>query len=279
LISPDFVYSQNSLQDFLDCPRRFQLRHLLHLSWPAPETDDQASFEHHLDQGQVFHRSIQQFYSGIPVEAITASIQDELLLTWWNNFLSSAKGFPWSALPEKPEGLTIQTEYSLSARLRDHRLTAKYDLIAALRGRQFWIYDWKTSLTIPPREKMEQRIQTRLYCWLLVRAGSHLNGGNTIPPDQVLMTYWYAQKPGSPLLFPYSSTQMEDDERDLGNLLDHISSLPDDDFRLTDDTRHCRFCTYRSYCERGFVPGKWSEASKEDDLLDLPSWGEVDPLE
>lgn len=279
MINPDFVYSQNSLQDFLQCPRRFQLRHLLRLSWPAPETADQASFQNHLEQGQIFHNNIQQYFNGIPEEAISASIQDDLLLTWWKNFLASVKGFPWSSLPQQPGGFSIHTEYSLSARLREHRLTAKYDLIAALPGRQFWIYDWKTSLSTPRREDLEQRVQTRLYSWMLVRAGAHLNGGTPILPDQVLMTYWFAQKPGRPLVFPYSAAQCADDERGLGNLLDYISSLSEDDFRLTDDTRHCRFCTYRSYCERGFAPGKWAEAADESDLLDLPSWGEIDPLE
>ena len=57
--------------------------------------------------------------------------------------------------------------------------------------------------------------------------------------------------------------------RDLGELLDHISALPDEDFALTDDKRRCRYCPYRSYCERGFAPGKWSELSDDDDTLTL----------
>ena len=96
MISPDFVFSQNSLQDFLECPRRFQLRYLLHTAWPAAETDDQSAFEHHQEQGQVFHRKIQQYYTGIPVEVISASIQDDLLQSWWDHFLNSAKDFPWA---------------------------------------------------------------------------------------------------------------------------------------------------------------------------------------
>lgn len=275
MISPDFVFSQNSLHDFIECPRRFQLRHVLHMAWPAAETDDQTYFEHHQEQGQDFHRKVQQFYSGIPVEVIAASIQDDLLQSWWDNFLASSKGFPWADLMDSQPGPVIRPEYSLSARLHDHRLTAKYDLIAALPRKQFWIYDWKTSLTIPPREKLEQRIQTRLYSWMLVSAGTHLNGGNPISPDQVLMTYWFAQNPGRQMLFPYSREQYETDERDLGSLMDHISALPDEGFALTDDKRRCRYCVYRSYCERGFAPGKWTELSDDDDSLDLPAWDSI----
>jgi hypothetical protein len=272
LISPDYVFSQNSLQDFLECPRRFQLRYLLHTAWPTAETDDQSAFEHHQEQGQVFHRKIQQYYTGIPVEIISASIQDDLLQSWWDNFLNSARDFPWAKQVDHTPGFTLHPEYSLSARIHDHHLVAKYDLIAALPGKQFWIYDWKTSLSIPPREKLEQRIQTRLYSWMLVNAGSHLNGGRPISPDQVLMTYWFAHQPGQQLLFPYSQEQYKIDTRDLGELLDHISALADSDFTLTEDTRRCRFCTYRSYCERGFAPGKWSEIEEDATSMEIPSW-------
>jgi hypothetical protein len=78
------------------------------------------------------------------------------------------------------------------------------------------------------------------------------------------------------MLFPYSQEQYEIDTRDLGELLDHIAALSDKDFTLTEDTRHCRFCTYRSYCERGFTPGKWSELVEDEPTLDIPSWDDVD---
>ena len=40
------------------------------------------------------------------------------------------------------------------------------------------------------------------------------------------MTYWFAQNPGRQMLFPYSREQYETDERDLGELLDHIADPP-----------------------------------------------------
>ncbi len=277
MISPDFVFSQNSLQDFLDCPRRFQLRHMLHMAWPAAETDDQAAYEHQQQQGQNFHRSVQQYYSGIPVEVISASIQDELLQNWWDHFLVSAAKFPWSQwLAAGESSLTLLPEFSLSARMGDHRVMAKYDLIAALAGKQFWIYDWKTSLSVPPHEKMEQRIQTRLYSWTLAKAGTRVNNGSSIPPEQILLTYWYAQKPGKVLLFPYTAEQFTDDERDLGNLMDYIAGLEDDGFKLTEDARQCRFCPYRTYCERGFAPGVLSDLEDDDVSFSIPTWDDVD---
>lgn len=277
MISPDFVFSQNSLQDFLECPCRFQLRHVLRQAWPAAETDDQEQFEHHMEQGQDFHRKVQQYFSGIPVEVITDSIHDELLRTWWDNFLSAAKDFAWSGVNDA--ALKIRPEYSLSTRLRDHRLTAKYDLIASIPGKQFWIYDWKTSLSIPSPARLEQRIQTRLYRWMLASSGFHLNSGSVIPPEQVVMTYWFAQEPGRQVVLSYDQAQFASDEQDLGTLMDQISSLADTDFVLTDDKRRCRFCPYRSYCDRGFEPGKFSELEQEEQEIELPTWESLEALD
>jgi hypothetical protein len=34
-----FHFTQSSLQDYLDCPRRFQLRYVLDQPWPAVESE------------------------------------------------------------------------------------------------------------------------------------------------------------------------------------------------------------------------------------------------
>ena len=34
-LNNDFVFSANNLQDYVDCPRRFELKYLLNQSWPA----------------------------------------------------------------------------------------------------------------------------------------------------------------------------------------------------------------------------------------------------
>ena len=171
------------------------------------------SFEHHQEQGQdlssqdpaILHRhpgrDHLRFHPGRPAAKLVGQLPEQ------------CQGFPLGVAGGSSTPVSVlHPEYSLSARIHDHRLTAKYDLIAALPGKQFWIYDWKTSLTIPPREKLEQRIQTRLYSWMLVNAGAHLNGGSPISPDQVLMTYWFAQNPGRQMLFPYSQEQYETDD-------------------------------------------------------------------
>ena len=60
-----FVFSQSSLQDYNDCPRRFQLRYIEKLHWPAVEMEPALENEHRQQEGQLFHRLVQQHIIGI----------------------------------------------------------------------------------------------------------------------------------------------------------------------------------------------------------------------
>ena len=50
-IDPDFTFSANSLQDYVDCPRRFELKYLLKRDWPAEESEPVLEWEHDLQLG------------------------------------------------------------------------------------------------------------------------------------------------------------------------------------------------------------------------------------
>lgn len=85
---PDnFQFSQGSLQDFVDCHRRFQLRYLERLAWPALQTEPAIEAERHMRQGALFHRMVQAYLLGVPAESLAGLIQDEDLERWWGNYL------------------------------------------------------------------------------------------------------------------------------------------------------------------------------------------------
>ena len=64
----DFHFSQASLQDYVECRRRFQLRYLVKLAWPAVEAEPVLENERQIQIGGQFHRLIQQYLVGIDVE-------------------------------------------------------------------------------------------------------------------------------------------------------------------------------------------------------------------
>ena len=249
-----FPFSQSSLHDFETCPRRFKLRYLDRLRWPAVEVEPIVEAERLARLGQDFHRLVQQHLIGLEVETLTAyltSAEDELR-TWWQRYLA-----------HRPEALvtaTLYPELTLSAPLRDYRLLARFDLLAVLPDGQFLIIDWKTSRQKPQREHLARRVQTRVYPYVLAQAGAAFNQGQPIDPAAIKMIYWYAQFPDAPEQFDYSVQLFQRDEQFLSQLVEQIKHS---DFPLVESHQPCHHCVYRSYCNRGDSAGPLTELPPE----------------
>jgi hypothetical protein len=268
-VEQPFMFSQSSLQDYADCPRRFQLRYLERLAWPAVEMEPASEIENRQRDGQLFHRLVQQHMLGIPDSILAPSAAFTDLNRWWQNFTSA--GLDLSAY-------TLYTERSLFAPLGEHRLVAKYDLIA-VRGAVAVIYDWKTHARRPLDAALAARWQTRVYRALMVKAGAELNGGSPFDPDRISMIYWFAEFPSPPARLPYDPQQFKRDWSAIESLSHEIASAQE--FPLTEDLRQCRFCTFRSLCERGETAGPWREAGDEaasggDVSIDFEQIGEIE---
>jgi CRISPR/Cas system-associated exonuclease Cas4 (RecB family) len=254
-----FTFSQSSLQDYADCARRFELRYLERLAWPAIETEPALENERRQQAGQLFHRMAQQALVGIPLDKLDKLASSPELAKWWQNFSAE---YPKIARAEK-----LYPEITLSAPLGGHRLTAKFDLVAVSEGKAV-IYDWKTYHKRPRNEFLAIRWQTRVYRWLLAAAGKHLNNGQDFKPEQIEMVYWFAEFPAEPARFPYNAGQFERDRAGLEKIITEISQAGE--FPKVDEDeaeKTCRFCTYRSYCARGDIAGNWREAEFEDEAL------------
>jgi predicted RecB family nuclease len=262
-LPPDFHFSQSSLSDYTACARRFELRYLQRLQWPAVESEPLAEREHHMRQGDQFHRLVQQHQLGVPVEALNRTAMDDLLRRWWTNYLNADLH---TSLPAKRK-----PEITLSVPLAGQRLVAKYDLLAVAPGDRAVIVDWKTSRRQPNRRELEQQLQTVVYRYVLVEAGTALNGGQPLAAEQVEMVYWFAEHARAEYL-PYSAEQHAADRDLLTGLIQEIELRQH--FELTEDQRRCRFCVYRSLCERGVRAGDAGE--DRPDSGDEPDLDELD---
>ncbi len=60
VLPDDFQFSQASLNDFAQCRRRFQLRYLQKVNWPALETEPALENEQRMQRGARFHRMVRQ---------------------------------------------------------------------------------------------------------------------------------------------------------------------------------------------------------------------------
>ncbi len=268
--------SQSSLQDYHDCPRRFELRYLQQLVYPAIETEPALENEKHQQEGEYFHRLVQQHLIGIPAEQIGKLANTDNLQRWWENYINAKD------LRILKELIGLHAEVTLSAPLGKFRLVAKYDLIA-IDNNKVTIYDWKTYRKRPKNEWLHVRWQTRVYRALLVQAGAHFNNGKPFGPEQIEMIYWFADFPTEPARFIYKTDQYKRDWDALTRLSEEITSASSGStlrqaqcgaslttgFPLTDDVSKCNYCPYRSYCNRGVRAGDAADAELETEAEEL----------
>jgi hypothetical protein len=259
----DFVFSQNNLQDFLDCPRRFQLKYILKTAWPAPISEPIEEHQRLIDLGSQFHMMVQRFYLGIPAEVITRHVTDEDLLAWWNAFLNNPP-------PDMPP--LRQPEIALSKPFAGYRLAAKIDLLAVEKGNRAVIYDWKTTHQEPRPRFLKDRIQSLVYPLLVITTGGAMNGYKPFDPSQVNMVFWYPAYPDKPVQLSFDREWVSNAEAMLTRLVRQIAEMRLDIYPLTVDDTKCKFCRYRSLCERGVSAGNMDEEDQEEEegsLLDI----------
>ena len=261
-----FLFSQSSLQDYVDCQRRFQLRYMLHQAWPAVEAEPYLENERLMDQGAQFHKIIRQHLAGVRTAKIQASLTgEELIEQWWKNYWHAVKEGQLRFISEP--GNTHYEEISLSVPVGKFRLVAKYDLLVIYPDGRLMILDWKTSRTRPKHTWLANRLQTHVYPYVLAGAAKALIGGKIPDPAQIEMIYWFANHPEQPEHFTYNPTRYREDKRYLMGLITTIDHKTEQIFPLTPDIRRCMYCTYRSLCNRGVSAG---------DLQHLEEWQELD---
>jgi RecB family exonuclease len=195
--------------------------------------------EQRIQLGLDFHRMVQRYLAGIPETFLRQNLHDDDLERWWRNFMVY-----------RPHDLPGEScaELTLTVPVAGHRLVAKYDLIVIEAGKRMTILDWKTTHLLPRVSHLQQRMQTKVYRYVLTRAGTHLNKGTCIEPTHVEMIYWFPEHPDSPVRLPYTFEQYGADERVITQIIEEIKGLDESAFRLTTDTRRCLYCSYRTYC-------------------------------
>jgi hypothetical protein len=290
-VPPGFHFSQGSLQDFVDCPRRFQLRYIQQRAWPASISEPALEHERRVLQGAIFHRFVQQHLAGISAGRIQEMMDEPAfaaanpdLSAWWQNYRSADP----AGINDPSLACRRYVEAPLSIPLGQFRLIARYDLLqiypqeGETAGRAV-ILDWKTSRRKDRRQNLLRSLQTRVYRYVLVLAGQSLFpaglpaavAGSRLKPEQVEMVYWFAGFPDEPERIPYSPDQYEDDDSTLRSLISDITSRTEHDFPMTLAEKRCLYCVYRSLCERGLAAGAFDDM-EENDGTDPAEAGDID---
>lgn len=254
----EIYFNQGMFQDYIDCKQRFYLRYIKQLAWPAIKAEPVLENERRMMLGDQFHKAVHRLLIGIPAQEIEKLINDPDLAAWWNNFILFWEGHLSSTIFQ-PD-VQYLPELSINCSLGNARLAAKFDLLVLGPNNRVLIYDWKTSLKKAPRNWLAMRMQTRLYQFISMTVIEKLLPGGKIAPHQVEMVYWFAGFPGQEERFVYSKRQFEQDTAFFSRIIDEIPQMGENDFVLTTNLKFCRYCNYRSFCERGRKAGSiWDD--------------------
>lgn len=248
----NFSFNQQNLDDFVKCPRLFQLRHVLNQEWPALESEPVREHEELMRLGEQFHRLVYQQGVGIPADVLNTSFTDPVLDAWRQEY----DKLKIDSLPGRK-----YYEKVISVPFGSYRLLAKYDLLILTPENRALIYDWKTSQREPQRKWLVNRMQTLVYPLVLALKQE----APVINPQDIEMTYWYPAFPASSIKFAYSAEPLMADREKITGLIAEIESLEADQFAKTNKVKLCEFCRYRSLCERGEKAGDFRTRDEEDD--------------
>jgi hypothetical protein len=258
------LLDQTALATFEVCPRRFQLRYLEHLPWPASPLDHQQSLA--VERGRRFHRLLERHFLGLPVDA--EAFDDDVVRDWWLRFVHSNLRIP--AGKRWPEHrLTIPSGHNF--------LNGRFDLLVLGEedGKPFaHIFDWKTSRPQSAAD-LKSTWQTRLYLALVAESGRALfPEGQPLAPDRISLTYWYPREADQPRVLTYSKTEHQKNWSIIQELVATIEEQGagtetldlNEIWPLTADWSHCRSCMYQVYCgrqEAGLVLSMTEEESAD----------------
>jgi hypothetical protein len=254
----DFVFSQNNLQLYVDCKHRFYLHEILKLDWPANDSEPVKIQEERMMLGTQFHLICSQYFSGIPAEKVEESIQSPEIMKWWRSFLDFGLMPSPDLIPEK----------AITVPFSGYHLTAHFDLLQKKSNDTYVIFDWKTNTKYPPHQRVAERMQTLIYPVVL---DFFLRSKSKDKPldSRIEMIYWYPEFPDKPHRFTFTRETLEYQKTSLHDLIVEISQNSAENFSLTDEIDRCKYCQYRSYCNRGIMAGEYMDHEIDDSSINL----------
>ncbi|MFW6266205.1 MAG: PD-(D/E)XK nuclease family protein [Halanaerobiales bacterium] len=258
-------FSQLALSTYQQCELKFKKRYLDGLYWPADWGEDQEQKEI-VEKGRLFHRLARRYYSQGEIIFNTQIDKD---LKNWIKRLKTFRPFTEKDL--------FYPEHVLRLNKDNIKLLAKYDLLYIdSRSGKMIIYDWKTNKKRLKAEELKNSIQSKVYLYVLAKAGAQYSIENQIAPENIKIIYWNPRYPHDWFEFFYDRESLKRDEKDIREQIKLIQNKDFDNLKEKSEDRICRYCEYRPICQ-----GKKAEniEPKDDEIKLDPVWEEVEEVQ
>lgn len=240
-----YAISQGHLNIWETCQRKYQYKYLEELSLPEADPARQAS----LLLGSNFHLLMQQRDLGLDVSVLAQS--DPKLQGWLDAFNQSPPQMiagdrlcehrrTWEICCPNSSDLDQDIKEDSDRHQAYFVLTAIYDLLI-LGKEQAQILDWKTHQKAIAKSQLEHNWQTHLYLYILAKTTNY-------PPEQLSMTYWFANTAES-VEIKYNSADRDRTEKKIQRMLTAIA-IAQEYPQVDINSNKCEHCEFRDRCDR-----------------------------
>lgn len=230
----NFLYSQNSINTYKNCPLKFKFKYIDKLNW---KQDDEGSREYYenLRLGTDFHLICERHFSNIPTGIEYADNKE------FNIWLDKIKRL----VPIKKNKIYLP-EYEVRYRLGKFNIQAKYDLIV-LDENNISIWDWKTENRKLEYKNVENRIQTLVYLFLCGEVVNKIHNLN-LDYENISINYYQPEYYNEPITIRYSEERHNSIKKQIEVYIDNIRKTNYDDESSIKNTKHCKFCEFNKLC-------------------------------
>lgn len=238
-----FIYSQNSINTYKSCPRKFKYKYIDKINWKYDDIESREYYDS-LKIGSEFHLLCERYFSNIPL-GINENTNSKFK-AWIEKI---KKLFPMNDEDSK----IYLPEYEVRLNLDGDIITAKYDLIIIDKD-NIEIWDWKTENVKLEYKNVNNRIQTIIYMLLAKEVVCKIFNLN-IKHEDIKMKYYQPQFDDKPIEILYSEEKHKSNKVNISRYIDMIknTNYKEDDnykYQLIKNDKHCKYCEFNKLCNK-----------------------------
>ncbi len=234
-IGENFVFTQQSLKTFKDCPLKFRKRYIENIRW---SNSYDAKSAKRIENGKDFHLLACRYFSGVNDSEETLKNEDAVLIHWISRLKES---FPL-------DGKAVyRPEYKAGVANGTFKLEATFDLLS-IESDRIEIWDWKThEVRQNPGKKSNpynDSLQTKVYLYILKECMDYIYPGFE---GSIAMNYWQPEIPHILEKIEYRTDMHKEFGDEIAAITALISGYEYSELDMA-EKKHCSVCEFNMLC-------------------------------